>query len=92
MKNKKVVRKKKAVATKKRPTPQQYAKMVQHPKWQKKRLRVFQRDKWKCRQCGNTEVTLHVHHKVYTKYYPWNELMKNLITLCAHCHKKGHKK
>ena len=76
----------------KRLTKAEYAKALQHPKWQKKRLRVFNRDKWKCRKCKDTETTLHVHHLKYTKRYPYNELMGNLITLCSRCHKKAHKK
>ena len=76
----------------KRPTKAEYAKLRMHPKWQKKRLRVFQRDKWQCRQCKDKETTLHVHHLKYTKYYPWNEPMNNLVTLCARCHGRGHKK
>jgi len=74
----------------KRLTPQQYAKALQHPKWQKKRLKVFERDKWKCVDCGDAETTLHVHHLKYTKRYPWDEPIKNLKTLCIKCHRKNH--
>ena len=70
----------------------EYSKALQHPKWQKKRLRVFNRDKWACKGCGDTETTLHVHHSKYTTRYPWNELMRNLQTLCSNCHRKEHKK
>lgn len=78
--------------TTRKPTKEEYAKFIQHPKWQKKRLKVFQRDNWRCRKCKDTETTLHVHHLNYTKFYPWNEPMKNLITLCTRCHGKHHKK
>ena len=73
-------------------TRDEYAKALQHPKWQRKRLKVFNRDKWMCRQCKDKETTLHIHHLKYTKRYPWNEPMKNLRTLCANCHKKIHNK
>ena len=73
-------------------TKTEYAKALQHPKWQKKRLRTMNRDKWKCRGCGDTETTLHIHHLRYTTKYPWNELMKNLITYCKRCHAKAHGK
>ncbi len=73
-------------------TKAEYAKALQHPKWQRKRLRVFNRDNWKCTRCRDTETTLHVHHKEYTKKYPYNELMKNLVTLCSVCHRKTHNK
>ena len=91
-----VVRKRKKVVKKAKPfvrlTKAQYAKALQHPKWQRKRLKVFERDKWRCHECKDTETTLHVHHLRYTKKYPWNELMKNLTTLCKKCHKKKHNK
>ena len=69
-------------------TKAEYSKALQHPKWQKKRLRVFQRDKWRCTKCKDAETTLHVHHLKYTRKYPWNEPMKNLTTLCSKCHLK----
>ena len=69
----------------------QEAEALQHPKQQKKRLKIFERDNWKCRDCGDTDTTLHVHHLDYTKKYPWNEPSKNLITVCTNCHKKRHK-
>ena len=72
-------------------TKEQYATALQHPKWQKKRLKMFERDNWKCRECGDIETMLHLHHLEYTKKYPWNEPAKNLITLCSNCHKKRHK-
>lgn len=68
----------------------EYSDALQHPKWQKKRLEIFERDKWRCRECGDTETTLHVHHLSYSKKWPWNEPRKNLITYCSHCHKKVH--
>ena len=70
----------------------QYQKALKHPKWQKKRLKVFERDKWMCKKCKSKTKTLHVHHLAYTKRYPWNELMTNLITLCEDCHKRKHGK
>jgi len=85
-KKRKVVKKYKCL------TKAEYAKALQHPKWQRKRLRVFNRDKWCCTECKDTETTLHVHHLKYTKRYPYNEPMKNLRTLCSKCHKKRHKK
>ena len=51
----------------------------------------MERDKWRCKDCGNTEAQLHVHHLKYTKKYPWNELDINLITYCNSCHAKAHK-
>jgi hypothetical protein len=71
-------------------TKAEYAKALQNPKWQKKRLQIFERDNWKCKGCGDTETTLHVHHLTYTKRFPWNEPMPNLLTLCRSCHARAH--
>ena len=91
MKKKKIKKPIKKQAVKKL-TYAEYQKALKHPKWQRKRLKIFERDGWKCRRCNNSNKTLHIHHLAYTKRYPWNELNKNLITLCESCHKKNHKK
>jgi len=72
-------------------TKEEYARALRDPRWQKKRLRIFQRDGWRCRRCGDTKNTLVVHHLKYTTKYPWNEPDKNLITWCERCHKKEHR-
>jgi len=94
LKKKRVTKKK--VSAKRKPytrlTKAQYAKALQDPRWQKKRLKIFERDKWKCRSCGDKKTTLHVHHIKYTRKYPWSELNKNLRTVCSNCHRKEHKK
>lgn len=59
--------------------------MLKHPKWQKKRLEVLNRDKWCCVKCKDTETTLHIHHLKYTGK-PWEAPKKDLVTLCADCH------
>lgn len=63
-----------------------YARKLSNPKWQRKRLKILERDKWTCKKCGDTETELHVHHLEYHKN-PWDTPNKLLITLCAHCHK-----
>lgn len=62
-----------------------YQEKLKDPRWQKKRLQVFERDNWACIKCGGTDVSLHVHHK---KYYsePWDAPMEDLETLCRFCH------
>jgi hypothetical protein len=62
---------------------------LKSPKWQKKRLYVFNRDKWACTKCGNKELTLHVHHEKYHEN-PWDTPMEYLKTLCEECHEKMH--
>lgn len=62
-----------------------YKEKLLDPRWQKKRLLIFNRDKFTCQLCGDNKNTLHVHHK---KYYgePWDVGNLDLITLCCHCH------
>jgi len=56
-----------------------------HPKWQKKRLHVLERDGWKCVACLDGSSTLHVHHKRYLGD-PWDVTDDDLQTLCERCH------
>ena len=59
-----------------------------HPKWQEMRLRVMQRDSFRCFICGGKEETLHVHHKKYPKNKKiWECDIFDLETLCESCHK-----
>lgn len=64
-----------------------YKEKLLDPRWQKKRLEIFNRDNWECKQCGRTDNTLHVHHLSYeNKKNPWDVSNKNLKTLCFICH------
>ncbi len=63
-----------------------YSEKLKNPRWQKKRLLIMQRDKFKCKLCKDEETTLNVHHLQYTEKDVWNEPDKNLITVCEHCH------
>lgn len=62
-----------------------YSEKLKDPRWQKKRLEVLERDCFTCKQCGDTETTLHVHHFTYSKN-PWESEIHDLITYCKHCH------
>lgn len=65
-----------------------YSDKLKNPKWQKKRLEVFDRDKFSCKLCGDKETTLNVHHKKYIQgREPWEYENSELITLCEDCHK-----
>ena len=64
-----------------------YAEKFKDPKWQNTRLRILERDKFRCFQCFNKEKTLHIHHRVYKPNAdPWDYNDKALITLCEDCH------
>ena len=68
-----------------------YSEKLKDPRWQKKRLEVFERDKWTCQWCGSKETTLHVHHECYEKgEEPWDTDEFLLTTLCADCHETNH--
>lgn len=62
-----------------------YAEKLRDPRWQKKRLQVFERDNWACVLCGDKGRTLNVHHLEYMGD-PWNAPLDKLKTLCQHCH------
>lgn len=63
-----------------------YAEKLRDPRWQRKRLEVMERDGWKCRDCGNANETLTVHHCFYEKGGPWETDERFLITVCQICH------
>lgn len=64
-----------------------YSEKLKDPRWQKKRLEVFQRDDFSCQQCGDTETTLCVHHLRYMAGRdPWEYPEEMLLTLCEECH------
>ncbi len=64
-----------------------YYEKLQDPRWQKIRLRVFERDNWTCRYCGSNKEQLQIHHTYYNKEYePWDYNDDHLITLCKSCH------
>lgn len=61
-------------------------------RWQKKRLKILERDNWKCTcsTCNSNEnTTLDVHHLDYINGINlWDYPDDLLITLCRICHKK----
>lgn len=68
-----------------------YKEDLEHPKWQKKRLRILERDGWQCVACGANDIQLHAHHTVYTKgAKPWEYDDETLVTLCKNCHHDAH--
>jgi len=68
-----------------------YNEFLKNPRWQKMRLEILERDNWTCRNCGNTEEMLMVHHTYYAKgKRPWEYPAESLITLCHYCHSDIH--
>lgn len=65
-----------------------YWQKLQDPRWQKKRLEVFDRDGFACRSCNSKTDTLQVHHLYYiSKREPWEYPLGAFKTLCVDCHK-----
>jgi hypothetical protein len=65
---------------------EEYRKKWLDPRWQKVRLRILERDDWKCRQCGAIDRTLNVHHLWYESTDPWDAPEESLAALCRDCH------
>jgi len=67
-----------------------YKEQIAHPKWQKKRLQILERDNFTCQICLDTETQLHIHHQYYDKTFQtmaWEYPNHVYKTLCADCHK-----
>lgn len=68
-----------------------YEEKLLHPRWQKKRLEIFNRDKFSCVCCKDKGTTLHVHHTLYIDgYEPWDYPNHTLFTYCERCHNSEH--
>lgn len=64
-----------------------YSEKLKHPKWQKKRLEILERDDFTCKLCKNKEETLHIHHHLYEwGKDPWDYNNDLLDTYCSACH------
>lgn len=63
-----------------------YWKKLQDPRWQKKRLEIFERDGFAYRDCHATDKTLQIHHCFYEKGEPWDTPDYFLLMLCEDCH------
>ena len=64
-----------------------YSMKLKDPRWQKRRLEVFNRDDWTCQECGSKTKTLNVHHKSYIYgLEPWEYEDDYLVTVCEVCH------
>lgn len=68
-----------------------YREQLLSPQWQRKRLESLEACGWKCLHCGDTDTTLHVHHKRYVKgRMAWEYDASELVVLCDPCHKDEH--
>mgnify|MGYP006276793303 CR=1 FL=1 len=67
-----------------------YSQMLLTPEWDSKRKKILKRDGFKCRECGRSNVELHVHHLKYGEKTAWDVPDDWLITLCDEHHKQEH--
>jgi hypothetical protein len=71
-----------------------YLDKLKDPRWQRKRLEIFERDNFTCRLCNDNLSQLQLHHLIYfKKEIPiWDYNNNLLITLCDSCHAVEQKK
>jgi len=63
-----------------------YQKQLQSGTWQERRLRIMERDKFKCVKCGKKDY-LEIHHIDYwDEHKAWEYPDDMLLTLCRPCH------
>lgn len=68
-----------------------YYELLQHPKWQEKRLVIMNRAGFKCEWCLVEDRKLNVHHTYYEKdAKPWEYPDGSLLCLCDPCHRSAH--
>jgi hypothetical protein len=65
-----------------------YYELLKDPRWQKMRLKVMERDGFRCDHCDSVDNSLNVHHLIYIKNAkPWEYDPDDLLTLCEGCHR-----
>lgn len=70
---------------------EEYAQLLRHPRWQRRRLEIMQSRGWACENCGDAETELHVHHTDYRSgHKPWEYPDDLLKCLCERCHRFIH--
>jgi len=68
-----------------------YQDQLKDPRWQRVQSEIRERDKYKCRICGDTTTFLHIHHIYYQpKLKAWEYDKESLVTLCENCHQFAH--
>jgi hypothetical protein len=71
-------------------TKEEYAEQLKSPRWIKKKMRILNRDQFRCVKCMSTDF-LQVHHLYYITGEPaWGVPDLALVTLCNKCHKQWH--
>lgn len=64
-----------------------YWEQLQDPRWQKRRLELFEDRGWQCECCGEKTKQLHVHHRYYRRgMMAWDYPLSALNAFCEDCH------
>lgn len=82
-------------------TRKSYVEKLKDPRWQKMRLKVMERDGFRCAICGDDTKMLAAHHRWYGQIkdeetgnirnrHPWEYDIKDLVTICSDCHESEH--
>jgi hypothetical protein len=67
----------------------EFWELYKHPLWQKKRLEIMQRARFRCKRCFSDDVTLNVHHSYYERdKAPWEYPNWSLHCYCEPCHQE----
>jgi hypothetical protein len=68
-----------------------YSEKLRDPRWQRRRLEKLSAHDFSCEACGDSDNTLHVHHRIYRRGLdPWEYKDDELAVLCEHCHELEH--
>lgn len=69
----------------------EYSEKLKDPRWQRKRLEIFQRDDFTCLSCTRKDLPLHAHHLSYlVGKEPWDHPNFLIVTYCEYCHNSEH--
>lgn len=69
--------------------PRTYAEKLRDPRWQEKRLRLFDKANWTCELCSLVRPSkgLQAHHPIYLAgLNPWDYPDEIMMVLCDPCH------
>lgn len=72
-------------------TSNEYAVKLRDPRWQKRRLEIFNLHNFTCQDCDSKDKTLHAHHCWYIHgREPWDYPDHCFRCLCEECHDARH--
>lgn len=65
-----------------------YSEKLRDPRWQRRRLEIFQREDFRCVICRRADKNIQAHHLIYLKRDPWDYPLDMFQTLCDDCHEE----